>query len=319
MSEPTGQRIDGVPWEEPRPPHLPDAITRLSPWVVPFAGAALLQVWLIWREWSGLGALADVDQFGPIVRARIPAIVAALLGAALFLRHPDARRTVPLLVFGVALFTIDGLLAIVAEPVTRFLADLAPNAAPSLPGPAVAAWSVFTTLVSIFAVLFTTAGLSMARREPPTPAARPLAVALTILAVVTVILSVATVRWEELDLSPWSLTTLTTLALAVVLGLASTLAWSYLLVVSLAGLIAGESPRLGWALATVAAVSFVGIRVVIALPLGLDATTGAGQAAIAVLGYATMLGWLALLAAFAVGLPATGDRPASTPTGSAAG
>lgn len=102
------------------------------------------------------------------------------------------------------------------------------------------------------------------------------------------------------------------------LGLASTLAWSYLLVVSLAGFIAGEAPRLGWALATMAAVSFVGIRVVIALPLGLDATTGAGQAAIAVLGYASMLGWLALLAAFVVGLPATGDRPASIPTGSAA-
>jgi hypothetical protein len=257
------------------------------------------------------------DQLGPIVRARIPALAASLLGVALFLRHPDARRTVPLLVFGVALFTIDGLLAIVAEPVTRFLDGLGPTAAPSLPiSPAVVAWSVFTTLVSIFAVLYTTAGLSTARREPPTPAARPLAVALTVLAVATVILSVGTIPWGELDLSPWSLTTLT---VGIVLGLASTLAWSYLLVVSLAGLIAGEAPRLGWALATVAAVSFVGIRVVIALPLGLDATTGAGQAAIAVLGYASMLGWLALLAAFVVGLPATGDRPVSTPTGPAAG
>ncbi len=315
--EPTGQRIDGTPWDEARPPHLPDRLTRISPWVVPFAVAALVHVWVVSREWAGLGPLADVDNVVAVAGARIPAIAASLFGAALFLRHPDARRTAPLLAFGLTLFVVQGLLAIVADPITRFLDGIAGTTDQGFPiSPAVTAWSVFTTLVSVFAVLYTAAGLSTARRQPVASAARPLAVVLTSLAIVTVVLSFATIRWADFAVSPWSLTTL---AIGVVLALASTLAWSYLLVVTLSGWIAGESPRLGWALATVAAVMFVGIRVVIALPLGLDLASDAGQATIAAIGHASTISWIVLLAAFVAGLPAMDDRPASTPTGSAAG
>lgn len=314
MTEPTGHRIDGTPWEEARPPHLPDAVVRLSPWTFAFLAVTLLHVGLAFQAATRLGPQAGSATILQILDAYRTPLIVSLFGVALFLRHPDARRSHPLLVVGVALFSLSTLLDVAGGPVVRFLSELDPAGVGAYPiPPGVTAWSMFTTLVSVAAVLYTAAGLSTARRRPPIRAAGVMAISLSIVAVAATILSLAGLQWADVAASPYAAIAL---VIGVALGLASTLAWSYLLVVSLGGWLGGETPRPGWAAAALAASLFVAIRVVIALPLGLAATSGGG-AVIAALGIASTLSWLALLAAFALGLPATADRPAGTPRGSA--
>ena len=44
MTEPTGQTVDGTPWEEPRPPHLPDRVMRVHPIAWLFVALAVVVV-----------------------------------------------------------------------------------------------------------------------------------------------------------------------------------------------------------------------------------------------------------------------------------
>jgi hypothetical protein len=325
VTEPTGQRLDGTPWDEARPPHLPDAVTRVSPWVYPFLVAALVHVWLLWTDLA--------LQTGLELR-RVPAIAATLFGAALFLRHPDARPRLPLLAFGVVLFALAELLDAGSGAVTRFLEGVLPSGDPSLPvSPVSTAWSLFTALVGIFAVLYMAAGLSAARVRDSVAAAGQLAVWLSVLAIVIFALSVLSlVNVRGIDTSPWSLVTL---ALGIGLTLASTVVWTYLLVVSLNGWLAGETPRFAWALAAIAAALFLLVR----LANGVGAASvpdSVNMLLINLVGYGSVLAWFVLLAAFAVGLPGPAsdadesasdadesavrpDPPAATPPGSAAG
>ena len=313
MSEPTGQRIDGSPWEEARPPHLPDRLTRISPWVFAFTIAALVQVWSAATPRVATEVTPTIDELAYVGQALIPSIAASLLGGALFLRHPSAWRTMPVLVVGLVLFAVGELLGVVDQPLTRFLADLAPATDPASPiTPLGLAWSVLTTLISILAVTLTGVGLSRARRRPAVRAARPMAVGLTIVSVVMVLLSVSellgTVIAPSLAFAS---------ALGVALGLASNLAWAYLVVVTVTGWAAGESPRSGWVLAGAAATLFFAIRIVASIPLEPGLAQQIGMILVTLVGWSVVLAWLLLLAAFGVGLPATDDRPAARPTGSA--
>ncbi len=317
VTEPTGQRLDGTPWDEARPPHLPDAVTRVSPWVYPFLVAALVHVWLLWTDLT--------LQTGLELR-RVPAIAATLFGAALFLRHPDARRRLPLLVFGVLLFALGELLDAASGAVARFLDELFRIGDPFLMySPSGTAWSVFTALVGIFAVLYTAAGLSAARTRDNVAAAGQLAVWLSVLAIVIVALSLLSLAGLSIDMSAW---VLVTVALGIGLTLASTVVWTYLLVVSLNGWLAGETPRFAWALAAIAAALFLLVR----LANGVGAASvpdSVNMLLINLVGYGSVLAWLVLLAAFAVGLPGPAsdadesavrpDPPAATPPGSATG
>ena len=88
-TEPTGHTIDGTPWEEPRPPHLPDALTGVSPWVIPFVAAGRRPGG---RRLAGVGGAGRSRRPGYAVRALMGAAAracASLLGAALF----SATRT----------------------------------------------------------------------------------------------------------------------------------------------------------------------------------------------------------------------------------
>ena len=42
-TEPTGHTIDGTPWEEPRPPHLPDPVVHVAR-RIPLAAWAFLAI-----------------------------------------------------------------------------------------------------------------------------------------------------------------------------------------------------------------------------------------------------------------------------------
>ena len=90
-AEPRGHTIDGTPWEEPRPPHLPDRLTSISPWVLPFLVVVVFQLWLFWLDQP-----FGTDPRSPLeywldTRYQFAEIAGSLIGLALFLRHPDAR------------------------------------------------------------------------------------------------------------------------------------------------------------------------------------------------------------------------------------
>lgn len=318
-AEPRGHTIDGDPWEEPRPPHLPDAPTGVSPWVVAFLILAGIQVLAGWLEW-----VSRHDQQHPIrvlniVVLGLPGFCSTLLGAALFYRHPDALRRLPLLVFGVALLTIVALLDLWNEPLTSsaFLPEMFPRFLEGgfgvdestliLSGIYTAAMNV----VMVFGLLYLARGLDGARRSAPVVLGRILGIALTIVALASagVSLEFVLTYYEPGDIMiPLDV-------MALVMRLISALAWSYLFVIAIGGWLAGERPRAGWLLVALAAGIEIAIRTL------LDGLVNIPQWAFTVIFVAAVANWVLLLRAFVVGVPstATPDRPAATTPGSAAG
>ena len=310
---------------EARPPHLPDVLTGTSLWIWLFVLAALLQVALAWQRELAAGPLGRPPDFiGPLL-ARIGPIASSLFGAALFMRHPDARRTLPLLVVGVVLFAASAFLGAIDDAVARFLDGVFPPGGGDLPlSPAAIALSVFISLVATFAVLYAGAGLTAARRSGATPAFRPLVVWLSVLAILNVVVSTTSVIRLDPEISG---AFLVLNVIGVVLNLISALAWTYLLAVAIDSWLALERPRLAWGLAAVGAA----LHLAIALAIGLYAVLGTASGSspdpvYQVFAVGSALAWLLLLLAFVLGLPSTEsadavtlDPPAATTPGSGAG
>lgn len=309
---------------EARPPHLPDVLSGPSLWAWLFVVAALAQVALAWATGPSTDPLAGPAASIANVAARIGPIASSLFGAALFIRHPDARQTLPLLVFGVGLFAASALLGAIDGQLGRFLDGLfADDVVESPVSPALVALSVFGSLIATFAVLYTGAGLTAARRFGATSAFRLLVVWLSVLAIINVVVSAV----SSLSFDPGTSTWFLVLGLVgVVLNLISALAWTYLLAVAIDGWLADERPRVAWGIAAVGAA----LHLVVALMVGLSAVLGglAGAGSEVVLAAVTVgsaLAWLLLLLAFVLGLPSTSapavtpDPPAARTPGSAAG
>ena len=303
---------------EARGPRLPDALTRLSPWVYLFVIAAVAQVAAAWLDWRGLGSQAAPFDLTAAIVSRTGAIAASLIGAALFLRHPGARRTLPLLVFAAILLTVGQLADLVEAPVRRFLETIAPTADNGLEiSPASIAYSVFTTLLSVFAALYLGAGLAEARRNGPIRSERLLTTWLAVVGIAAVLISAIPIGQATVDASP---RTIVLFVIGVILSLLVTLTWCYVLVVTLSGWIGGEGPRRGWGLAALTAMIVLFIRIVVSVGSVMSLPPAVGDITLRAVAFGSTLGWVLLLAAFLVGLPATtGDRPEATPPGSVAG
>ncbi len=335
MNEPTGSRVDGTAWEEARPPHLPDRLTRLSPWVFLFVLTALFHVWFAWREWSIGGVLADPSSLGSIIWSRITAIVTSLLGAALFIRHPDATRRLPLVVVGVVLVALEQLMTTGSESLQEVFARLTPPGDDPLPFvPAAAFFSVVTSLVGVVAVLCIARGIASARRFEDVIRFRRLAIVLVLVSILGVAASLVSLGETTFESSMW---TSPLVAIGITMSLMVALAWAYLLVVSLRGFVARDEPRVGWGLVALAATLFVVIRLafnVVGFAFNVGGAVSVLQSVAEIVlilaGYGSVLGWILLLLAFALGLPSTKpvvesasditvDRPAATLPDSAPG
>jgi hypothetical protein len=318
-------RSGSPPIPEARPPHLPDTLSRLSPGFFAFALVAILDAWLSVREWIGQYPFVDTGAVIALL-ATAQFVVVPLLGAALFVRHPRAYRTLPLLVFGLALMTFGEVLRVFDDPIRRILAELSPSdVGPTTP--ATLAYAVFTSLLALFALLYVGAGLTAARRHDRGAAERPLAIWLGALAVVGAVISLATIFQLQFDASAAGIVQL---VIGFVLSLLLTLAWAYVTAVAIGGWLTREGPRRAWILAA------LGLSILFAVRL-IASTVAAlflGEAFLTLLTVTTIASaaaWLLLLAAFALGLPAppdgmgelerepTADPPAATPPGSAAG
>ena len=90
--EPTGSRLDDTRWEEPRPPHLPDRLASITPWVLPFLIVVAYQVWLLWVDRPRGGDITMSLPYWLEARFRFAGIAGSLIGLALFIRHPDPAR-----------------------------------------------------------------------------------------------------------------------------------------------------------------------------------------------------------------------------------
>jgi hypothetical protein len=302
---------------EARGPHLPDVMTRQSPWVYPFVVAALVQLVLAWQQVVGSGTLPGLDVVNQ-VKFRVDNVLMSLLGAALFIRHADARRSLPLLALGLGFIAFGPLLDVVDRPVTQFLDSLAPSGDVFTGlSPAVIAYQVLTSLITVAAVVCVGVGLADARRRPHHPAERSMLAVVVFIGVATVALTLAPLGVSSLPATPfeWAL-----LGIGFVVSLLHTLAWSYVISVAFGGWIAGDAPHQGWGLALAASAIGMALRMVnttvvvvanFSPPFSIDL--------LPVVSAAVTLSWVFLLAAFALGLPATGDPPEVTRPGSATG
>jgi len=318
------------PYPEARPPHLPDILTRQSPWVFAFGAVAVFLAWMTWRTWSEDHADPQIDALPALVVPLIPSLAAALFGAALFLRHPDARRTMPLLVFGLVLVAVGALLSALDVPIRTFLQGLTPPdfGAEGFDTPAETAYRVFVTLLALFAVLYTAAGLSEARRPQRGPAERPILIWLVALAIVSSVVAVAAVTQLGFEPSP---AVLVQFAIGSLLSLLLSIGWAYLVAVAIGAWQADDLPPRAWGLAALAvSVLFAG-RILFSF---LTAVMNDEPAftIFRIVSYATLVAWIVLLGAFMLGLPSrpetatdvspdepTGDPQEATQPGSAAG
>jgi hypothetical protein len=305
-----------------RGPHLPDTLTRLSPWVLVFAAIVLLQLWRLADGWGPSVIAGDARSAIEYVLSWIPAMTAPLIGVALFYRHRDARQNLRLLVFGVILLSVGELLSAFQEPIRAFLRGLTPADDPTLLAetPGEFAFRVFTLLLTIFGLVYVGAGLAAARLHEATKAERPLTVWLAALSVVGTIVSLTALTALPPDATP---TLIVQVVIGVVLSAVVTFAWAYLAVVTISGWIAREAPRRAWRIAALATSILFGFRLIFPalslVPFGPDS-----RPILSLLAYISWTAWALLIVAFALGLPATaanatGGPPEATSPDSAGG
>ena len=289
------------PIPEARGPHAPDVLSRQSTWVYVFGAVALLQALAGWREWSGTFAIPQPGDIPLLAHTFIPSVVIPLFGVALFVRHPDARRTMPLLAFGLGLFTFGEILDVVDTQIRTALAG--PDGMPGTP--ADVAYGVFTSLVQLFAILYTGAGLAATRRTAPSRAERPLTIWLAALAIIATVISVASAF--QLVVPEPTPAALVIFVVQIVLSLLVTLAWAYLVSVTIGGALADERPGLAWSSAALGASIVFGFRLLA------GAVIGVGEPWFTIVNvgsYVGLVGWVLLLVAFGLGLPSTPEADA---------
>ena len=325
-TEPTGRTIDGIPWEEPRPPHLPDALTRVSLSVIPFVLLAGVQVVAAWLDWAAQGDLRDPNAVELIVVQWLPGVCASLLGAALFYRHRDAHRRLPMLVVSVVLLTLAALMRLAGDPVGEALMAAAPPADEGWIFASYGIYSAAITLVSIFGVLYMARGLAGARRSADVVSGRVLGI------VAVAVVALASLVWLAWVFGQFDRELLTPINIvSLVLEGIDALAWAYLWVIAFGGWLAGERPRIGWLLVALAAIIDLIFLVVLAVNGFVDLS--GGGVLLLMFSWLGIARWIFLLAAFVLGLPSmeratisdgpevapTPDPPAVTTPGSGAG
>lgn len=309
-AEPRGHTIDGTPWQEPRPPHLPDRLTSASPWVLPFVLVVIYQLWLLWVGQPRAGELDLYIEYWVGSRYGWTGLLGSLIGLALFIRHPDARVTLPQVTSGAFLLLLSHVLLLLETTLDPFFIALAPPGDElSFFSPVKQAYSIITSLIGILGIAFIASGLSAARRYEGRPV-RKLAAVLTIAAVASLGLSIAGLTTIEFEVSTALVAAVISSLLVNFLGL---LAVAYLLLVTLTSWLGQEEPRVGWGLAALGSglmllngllTSVVGL-----LPVSQDVLlTVVGSMA-----DAGLVGWVLLIVAFALGLPSTVSVPTDDP------
>ncbi len=294
------------PAQEARGPHLPDVVMRTWAAVIFVFLAVAYLVWYV-TNLDVKPAATFADYVVYILQA-VPAVAAILLPAAILVRHSDAWSRARTLLFGAILYAaVQGLL-ILQDPLQGFFESVTP-ASPDLPFlvPLAVTYSALISLVAAFGLGYIAVGLSMARRYEggsrwTTGWFVPVA---TVFGTVVGVLAVSRIQFGSTPMTP---PLIIYLASSVILGVLRIVMWAWLASVVTRGWLAGEDPRSGWGLASMAT-AFVLLALAIVNLSGLitvaDDAFGTALGYVIVLAYAG--GHVLLLAAFAVGLPALDD------------
>ncbi len=302
---------------EARGPHLPDVLARQSPWVYLFVGAALVHALLGVWELSGRGLSVDVDAVLQ-VRNRIDDTLVSLLGAALFIRHPDARRTRPVLAFGLGLLMLGTLLRVAQGPVEGFLNATPTDDALTIPAPTSFAYHVFNSLVEIVGIVYVAAGLRASREQPGRPGERMALVWLASIGIVIVLLPYAAVGIDRASSQADSIL----IAITIAIALLNALAWAYLIATTIGGWLNREQPRRAWAAISLGGLILLAIQLlstVLIIAANVSSEPLQFTGLFMLIGVATTLVWVLFLAAFAMGLPARAERPVTAESTAATG
>lgn len=256
--------------------------------------------WLIRTAQTAGSSPVDLAMFGLSIA---PSVAAVLIPAVLLLRHPDSTSRARTLLFGTILFAAVEGLQFLSQGLQPFFEGVTPASAelPTLV-PMSVAYSGLTSLIASFGLLYVSVGLARARRYEGgsgilitliTPIA-------AILAAGSGLLTISQLP-SQIAITP---TVAVFLGAQLILGIVTVVAWAYLVVTTLRGVLAGEDPRFGWML-----VSLGGALVLAAIALASigtalgfqDATWSPVVRALTLGGYS--FGHLFLLLAFVVGLP----------------
>jgi hypothetical protein len=303
MSEPTGSP-ESPDWPEGRGPHLPDAIATIPLGVWPFLAIAVVAAYGRWVVLSTGGFQDPVSVIWGVILS-LEAVAAPLLGAVLFYRHPSAYRRFPALTFGAVLFAV----AVVADALRRPVLDGISGTDLEFENAILAStgYSVIEALFRVFALTYMAIGLADARRFEDGQAYGRGRVVLVVSALGTSALSAVLTLASVPDPS-------LPVAILLTAQLLIGLAWVYLGWTAFRGWAAGEEPRDAWGLVATAGIGYLAVSVVVALLNVVLWIVGPSESQVPLvfefyqLLTAVFAGlWLAMLAAFWLGLPAEPD------------
>lgn len=325
MDEPTRLAPDGTPWVEPRGPHLPDWLTSRAgripgrAWV--FIVVALIDAFWQLRAIPTSSGGFPTDPIPYLVRA-VPGVATCLIGAALFTRHRQAWSSDRLLVFGAVLFVVVEVLDR-ANDVLRssgVLFTWFPDdpfggqfTAPAL------ALDAMGGIVTVFAILYLARGVLAGRVGEVWEASPWSTVPIWVVGVLGAAFGLASYALAVVqgDISELGVAYAVYLVILIVSATLIVVGWAYLATIAATGSVNGEGPPNAWAIAAMG-----GLAIVVGYLISSIATV-AGWIAFSPTSEATWtltlasgaviiraVGFVLLLAGFALGLPAAEDEEA---------
>ena len=291
-------------WEEARPPHLPDRITAIPVMVWPFVVLTALVVYDRISLYRGQPFDASIVVSLSLGIARLAAMI--LLGAALFLRHPDAWSRLRPVAIAVTLIAMGEALDVFAPHIDSLVqgewdgSDL----------PIITASYVLGRAASVIGILGVASlwfGLRANRRATDRTRTLALFVALSVGALAFLALGYDRIlddAWVDPDLEIAAAAT----RIGAAIHATSIVAWMAVASVLLVGARGRERPTAGWRIGAIAILAIVlGLEPVWVLWPTYDmSTSGLTIAGWIVVGTAAA-GAVLLLVAFLLGLPDPAD------------
>ena len=308
--EPSGATIDGTPWEEPRPPHLPDTVTStISGTPVPtilFTLGAIVVGFLTIRDRLPEPGGGPGNLILWVLQVTVP-VSSFLIPAVFFLRHRDAWSAHRAMALGTALLAIGRALQMLNGYLADWFNSIIPEGELGT-SPLSIAMQVVVSMIAVLAVIYMGRGLLEARLYADRPGTRRWMALVALVAIVSSLMTLSLFASISTDVADSTFTDAYWLTmLSVVLNILTVGAWAYFTGQAIAGRRAGEDPSFGWFLAAFSGMCILALFFVSGLAdaMVFIAQVNAPGDVVTLAAVLPAVAYLALLAAFALRLPTT--------------